>query len=262
MTGLIPLTEHDGAQAVLGRDLHEFLAVTTPYDKWFPRMVSYGFEEDKDFSTKMSESTGGRPRTDHIVTLDMAKELSMIQRTEKGKQARQYFIECERRAKAQVELTGPELMAKALVQADSTIKELEARATTAEAIVEAAAPALEYHEKYIREDVDVITVDDFAREHGTTGYKVRAMLTELDIAFRRRVGSRWSASKNCMVDEFEWRAYAGKASNKWFDLRPQHNAPRLHNGQVKQTMYVKAFYAPALAKRLGLSKQTSMEVAQ
>lgn len=84
----------------MGRDLHAFLEVTTPYDKWFPRMVEYGFIAGQDFSTKMSESTGGRPRTDHIITLDMAKHLAMIQRTDKGKQAREYFIECEKHAKA------------------------------------------------------------------------------------------------------------------------------------------------------------------
>lgn len=98
MNELIPIQDNDGAQAVLGRDLHAFLEVTTPYDKWLPRMVAYGFEEEKDFSTFLSESTGGRPRQDQILTLDMAKEISMIQRTDKGKQARQYFIECERKA--------------------------------------------------------------------------------------------------------------------------------------------------------------------
>lgn len=100
MSELIPIQDQgDGKQAVLGRDLHAFLEVSTPYDKWMPRMVDYGFEADQDFTTFLSESTGGRPRQDHILTLDMAKELSMIQRTEKGKQARQYFIECEKRAK-------------------------------------------------------------------------------------------------------------------------------------------------------------------
>lgn len=97
-TQLIPLTENDGVSAVMGRDLHAFLEVKTPYDKWMPRMIEYGFSAGQDFSTKMSESTGGRPREDHIVSLDMAKEISMIQRTDKGKQARQYFIECEKRA--------------------------------------------------------------------------------------------------------------------------------------------------------------------
>lgn len=81
---------------VSGRELHGFLDVNTPYDKWMPRMIDYGFTEE-DFSTKMSESTGGRPSVDHMLTLGMAKELCMIQRTPKGKQARQYFIECERR---------------------------------------------------------------------------------------------------------------------------------------------------------------------
>ena len=99
-TQLIPIRTNNDNPAVLGRDLHAFLEVTTPYDKWFPRMVAYGFDDEKDFSTFLSESTGGRPRQDHILTLDMAKEISMIQRTDKGKQARQYFIECERQAKA------------------------------------------------------------------------------------------------------------------------------------------------------------------
>lgn len=112
---LIPIRSNDGKQAVLGRDLHEFLEVTTPYDKWMPRMVAYGFEEGKDFSTFLSESTGGRPRQDHIITLDMAKEISMIQRTPKGKQARQYFIECERQAK-QPRIDGNNLTRLELIQ--------------------------------------------------------------------------------------------------------------------------------------------------
>ena len=84
---------------VSGRELHDFLDVGTAYKDWFPRMKEYGFDEGTDFCSKMSESTGGRPAVDHIMTIDMAKEICMIQRTEKGKQARQYFIECEKRMK-------------------------------------------------------------------------------------------------------------------------------------------------------------------
>ena len=108
---LIPLTESDGVSAVMGRDLHKFLEVKTLYKDWMPRMIEYGFVAGQDFSAKMSESTGGRPSQDHIISLDMAKEISMIQRTAKGKQARQYFIECERKAKrAPAELTRLELL--------------------------------------------------------------------------------------------------------------------------------------------------------
>lgn len=129
MDELIPLTEREGAQAVMGRDLHAFLEVATPYDKWFPRMVEYGFVAGQDFSTNLAK-TSGRPRQDHIISLDMAKEIAMIQRTEKGKQPRQYFIEVEKRHRqAQPVMTGKELMAAALIEADATIQELERKNT-------------------------------------------------------------------------------------------------------------------------------------
>lgn len=80
---------------VSGRELHSVLEIETPYHKWFPRMCEYGFTEKEDFWTILSESTGGRPSTDHQLTISMAKELCMIQRNEKGKQFRQYFIKVE-----------------------------------------------------------------------------------------------------------------------------------------------------------------------
>lgn len=79
-------TNENGDARVSGRELH-VLEVETPYNKWFPRMAEYGFTEGEDFWTNLSESTGGRPATDHMMTLDMAKELCMIQRNERGKQA-------------------------------------------------------------------------------------------------------------------------------------------------------------------------------
>lgn len=105
---------------VVGRDLHKMLEVATPYDKWFPRMAEYGFMEGEDFSTFLSESTGGRPAVDHLIKLDMAKELCMIQRTEKGKQARQYFIQIEK------DYNSPEkIMARALQIAQKEISSLK-----------------------------------------------------------------------------------------------------------------------------------------
>lgn len=96
------ITRDDGTIAVSGRELHDFLEVDTPYTQWFDRMIDYGFTENTDFkglSQKSEKSIGGRPRIDHVMTLDMAKEVAMIQRTNKGKQARQYFISVEKRYK-------------------------------------------------------------------------------------------------------------------------------------------------------------------
>jgi len=90
MTELIKIeTDENMEPVVRGRDLHKMLGVVTAYKDWFPRMCEYGFIEGQDFSSFLSESTGGRPAVDHLIKLDMAKELCMIQRTEKGKQTRQ-----------------------------------------------------------------------------------------------------------------------------------------------------------------------------
>ena len=70
---------------VMGRDLHEALRVRTAYRDWFPRMCEYGFEEGRDFRSILSESSGGRPGMDHQLSIDMAKELCMLQRTDIGK---------------------------------------------------------------------------------------------------------------------------------------------------------------------------------
>lgn len=101
MTELVKVKQDDkGNVIVSGRDLHEFLEVNTQYTKWFDRMVDYGFAENTDFvaiSQKRLTAQGNETTyTDHALTLDMAKEISMIQRTEKGKQARRYFIQVEK----------------------------------------------------------------------------------------------------------------------------------------------------------------------
>lgn len=121
MNELIKITTNEvGEPTVLGRELHEFLEVKTLYKDWFPRMVEYGFTEGKDFSSFLSESTGGRPSIDHLLTIDMAKEICMIQRTEVGKQARQYFIQVEK------DYNSPEkIMARALRIAEKELSTLK-----------------------------------------------------------------------------------------------------------------------------------------
>ncbi|MCP8851781.1 ORF6C domain-containing protein [Latilactobacillus sakei] len=91
---------NDGQTVVSGRDLHRFLKVGKDFSTWFKDMVAYGFTEGRDFSPISGKSSGGRPRIEYAMTIDMAKEVSMIQRTEVGKMARQYFIDMEKQAKA------------------------------------------------------------------------------------------------------------------------------------------------------------------
>ena len=117
MNELIKINYESDRPTVLARDLHEFLEVETPFNKWFSRMCEYGFTDGADFQTFLSESTGGRPATDAQLTIDMAKEICMLQRNEKGKQARQYFLQLER------EWNSPEaVMSRALRMAEERLE--------------------------------------------------------------------------------------------------------------------------------------------
>lgn len=117
MNELIKINYESDRPTVLARDLHEFLEVETPFNKWFSRMCEYGFTDGADFQTFLSESTGGRPATDAQLTIDMAKEICMLQRNERGKQARQYFLQLER------EWNSPEaVMSRALRMAEERLE--------------------------------------------------------------------------------------------------------------------------------------------
>ena len=117
MNELIKINYESDRPTVLARDLHEFLEVETPFNKWFSRMCEYGFTDGADFQTFLSESTGGRPATDAQLTIDMAKEICMLQRNEKGKQVRQYFLQLER------EWNSPEaVMSRALRMAEERLE--------------------------------------------------------------------------------------------------------------------------------------------
>lgn len=120
---LMQVKYDSGKPTVSARELHTFLEVETAFKDWFPRMCEYGFLEGTDFCSFLSESTGGRPAKDAQLTIDMAKELCMIQRNEKGKQARQYFIQLEN------DWNSPEkVMARALEIAHRKIHNLEEKA--------------------------------------------------------------------------------------------------------------------------------------
>lgn len=115
---IIKISQDGERITVLARNLHEFLEVGTEFRHWFPRMSEYGFEEILDYTPVIFDHPqNGQPTTDYQMTIEMAKEIAMLQRNEKGKIARQYFIELEK------SWNSPEkVIARALVLAQ---KELE-----------------------------------------------------------------------------------------------------------------------------------------
>lgn len=127
MTELIKINYGQEQPTVLGRDLYDALEVKTAYRDWFPRMCEYGFSEGKDFNPLKNErvqNEGNRIVTrqvlDHQLTIQMAKEICMLQRSDKGKEFRQYFIKIEEQWN-----TPEAVMARALKLANKTIDDIK-----------------------------------------------------------------------------------------------------------------------------------------
>ena len=109
-------------QTVSARELHEQLHIGTKFTTWFERMKEYGFTEGNEFFPKMGETSesGGRPSVDYDISVDMAKQICMIQRTPEGKQCRQYLLDLEKAWN-----TPEQVMARALKIANRTIDSLK-----------------------------------------------------------------------------------------------------------------------------------------
>ena len=154
MNELISLTQSaingELQQTVNARELHEFLEVSTAFKDWVSRRIKdYDFIENLDFCSFLSESSGGRPSKEYYITLDMAKELAMVERNDKGKQARQYFIECERKLREHQVKLAPKTYVEAL---RALADEVEAHNKTQEQLA-IAAPKSEYFDKLVERNL-------------------------------------------------------------------------------------------------------------
>lgn len=143
---------------VLGRDLHEALEVQTRYNDWFLRMCDYGFEEGSDFYSILSKTPeGGRPQQNHQLTISMAKELCMLQRTQRGKECREYFIKVEEA------WNKPEIvLSRALIMANNSLQEL--RSDNAQLLAENAVmkPKAEFADRVANAD-GLLSMSNFAK---------------------------------------------------------------------------------------------------
>ncbi len=190
MEELVKVSYDSERPTVLGRDLYEALGVRTAYKDWFPRMCEYGFIEGSDFCSILSESTGGRPKTNHQMTIEMAKEICMIQRTEIGKRCREYFLELERR------WNSPEaVMARALqfanrhlvmVKAQNT-KLLDTVAVQNQQIAE-LKPKASYYDVVLA-CKDLVPISTIAKDFGRSAKHMTQRLHEQGVQYRQ--GKIW-----------------------------------------------------------------------
>ena len=173
MNELIKVNYESEQPTVSGRELHEFLEVETRYNDWFPRMCEYGFIEEKDYYSFLSNGNGfgkAATRTDHALTIPMAKEICMLQRNERGRQARQYFLQLE------AAWNTPEaVMARALKLADQQLQLLQIRNSELTVQNQIMAPKAAYFDDMV--DRNLLT--NFRETAKQLGVKERIFVNKL-----------------------------------------------------------------------------------
>lgn len=209
-------TNQNGEPRISGRELHAFLEVGTEYMKWTERyFIPFGFEEGTDFSSEMTKSTGGRPAIDHSMTIDMAKELCMIQRNERGKQARQYFLAVEKA------WNSPEkIMARALVYANKKIESLGTTIQVQQQQIAELQPKATYYD-LILQCKNAIPISTIAKDYGYSARKLNEMLNEYGVQFKQGKNSPWLL----------YQKYADKG---YTNTKTQNFPDAKHGGMIAQ----------------------------
>jgi len=210
MNELIKIENKNGIETVNARELHEFLEVGKDFTNWIKdRIEKYDFKDGVDYTTcspnLATEIHGGHNKKEYYISLDMAKELSMVENNDKGKEARKYFIEVEKAAK-QMQLkqpTGQELIALALVEAQRFLAEKDA-------IIESQKPAVQFMNDVTgsRDAIEMSQVAkiidkgygrnqlfDLLREHGITRFNNEPYQNYIDSGWFRVVEQKWQDSK-------------------------------------------------------------------
>lgn len=213
MNNLISVNLNENNEPVVsGRQLHEALGVKTRYDNWFNRMTEYGFTENQDYlvtSIFGHNSNGGRQnKVDHIIKLDMAKEIAMIQRTDKGKEVRQYFIQIEK------EFNSPDkIIARALLLSNDKVLKLESRVEFLEAELEEAQKQARYLDLIIESKAS-LRVTQIAADYGMSAHKFNKLLHDLGV--QHKVNGQWILYKRHMG-----KGYTDSATFDFMDNRGQ-----------------------------------------
>lgn len=189
MNKLIPTQQNsEGNILVGGRDLYEYLEVKEKYTEWINRMIDYGFLENVDYkiiNEKVQSEKRARTynQINHHIKIPMAKEISMLQRNEKGKQARLYFLELEEK------WNSPEMvMKRAMDYLNERVAKLQVSNLVLEQQVQELQPKASYYD-LVLQNKSLLSVSKIAKDFGMSAIKLNRMLHELRVQYKQ--GDIW-----------------------------------------------------------------------
>lgn len=189
---IIPVyTTDTGEKVVVGRELHEKLGIGQDYSNWFKRMCEFGFVEGKEYSLFLANNTGqrGKPKKEHILTLDMAKHIAMIQRSEIGMKIRQKLIDLEKTVN-DIMPTGETLVAMALVEAQKILEAKDQEIKRQEQLIEIMEPKAEYYDRILKAP-GLVNVRTIAKEYGMSAKAFNQMLHDFKIQYKDTKFNHW-----------------------------------------------------------------------
>lgn len=213
---LIKINYETEQPSVSARELHEGLGIGTEFAKWFSRMCEYGFSAKIDYLeviVKNDENPkGGRPATDYQISVDMAKQICMIQRTDKGKQYREYFLELEKA------WNSPEqVFARALHMADKVVDSLKERCkflggqvVEQQKVIEELQPKASYYDM-ILQCKDLIATTTIAKDYGMSAKKFNSMLHDMGVQFKQ--GDIW-----VLYAKYQGQGYLKAKTHNYADM--------------------------------------------
>ncbi len=191
---LIKIETREGfGRCVSLRELHEGLGIETRVNDWAKRMFKYGFEENIDYILVTQKRVTNNPKnpfieqTDYIITIDMAKEICMIQRSDIGREFRKYFIECEKQLKEVVQKPQTQLPTDYL----SALKALVASEEEKQRLIkkiEEDKPKVEYTDNVLQAE-GLITTTAIAKDFGMSARKLNGILNKEGIQYKQ--GGQW-----------------------------------------------------------------------
>lgn len=174
-------------QTVSARELYAELEVTDRFSRWFERMTAYGFTENDDYTSVKSSTVvnngAERELQDYNLSVDMAKHICMVQRTDKAKEVRQYLIDLEKAWN-----TPEQVMARALKLADQTIENLKVQVIEMNNLIEELEPKANYVD-VILQSTSTVLVTQIAQDYGMSAIAFNKMLSGFGI--QHKVGKQW-----------------------------------------------------------------------